>query len=146
MSTTLTTSSTMDSLIGGFRAHLLGRPLPAPAMVTFVPSSGEISIQPEGGLNFPLKLGNMLLWAYTLSDTTAKWTHTPTERVHVAVRGRTTNGVRIEVYAGSTFADCHGLVPLRPGESEGVSLDELYTLASLLRGVTRDAQHEREVA
>jgi hypothetical protein len=134
MSTTLTTPSTMDSLIDGFRAHMLGRPLPTPALVSFMPSQGEVSIQP-GGLNFPLKLGNILLWAYTLADTTAKWAHTASGRLHVEARGRTTSGVRIEVYAGTDFADCDGLVPLRPGESEGVSLDELYTLAGLLREV-----------
>lgn len=83
MSTTLTTSSTMDSLIDGFRAHMLGRPLPTPALVSFMPSRGEVSIQPEGGLNFPLKLGNVLLWAYTLADTTTKWAHTASGRLHV---------------------------------------------------------------
>jgi hypothetical protein len=142
MTTTLANSSTIDALIGGFRSHLLGRPLPAPAMLTFLPKSGEVCLQPEGGLDFSRRLGNVLLWAYTLADITARWAHTESGRLHVQVLGRTSSGIRFEVYAGCEFSECHGLVSLRLGESEGVSLDELYTLAGLLR----DAQHEREAA
>jgi len=142
MNAALIQSSTMDAVIGGFRAHLLGRPLPAPVAVTFHPRQGEVSVQPEGGLDVPLKLGNILLWAYTLTEVTAEWSHTETGRLHVSARGRTSGGVHIQVYGGCEFAECLGLVPLAVGESEGVSLDELYTLANLLR----EAQHEREAA
>jgi hypothetical protein len=140
--TTIVSTSTIDSLIGGFRSHLLGRPLPAPVAVTFHPTQGEVMVQPEGGLDLPVKLSNVLLWAYTLSEVTAEWTHSRAGRLHVSVRGRTSGGVHIQVYSGGEFTECCGLVPLAVGESEGASLDELYTLANLLR----EAQHDREAA
>lgn len=140
---TLPVPSTMDVLIGGFRAHLHGRTLPAPVAVTFHLLEGEVDVQPEGGLDLARKLGNVLLWAHTLADVTAEWTHTTTGRLHVSVRGRTTSGTRVHVYGGGDFTKCLGLVPLVRGEQEGVSLDELYALTSLLR---EGRQHEREVA
>lgn len=140
---TIATTSTIDSLIGGFRAHLLGRSLPAPVSVTFHPKDGEVMVMPEGGLDLPLKLSNLLLWAYTLAEVTAEWTHNQAGRLHVSVRGRTNGGVHIQVYSGGEFTDCLGLVQLDAGETEGVSLDELFTLVGLLR---EHGQHEREVA
>lgn len=142
MNAALTTSSTIDSLIGGFRAHLLGRPLPAPVAVTLHPKTGDVAVLPEGGLDVPLHLGNILLWAYTLAEITAEWSHTESGRLHVSVHGRTTSGTHVKVYGGCEFTDCHGLISLKVGESEGMSLDELYTLVGLLR----EAQHEREAA
>lgn len=139
---TLVSTSAVDALIGGFRAHLLGRPLPAPVAVTLHPKTGEVSVLPEGGLDMPCHLGNVLIWAYTLAEITAEWSHTQGGRFHVSVRGRTSGGVHLQVYGGGDFAECLGLVPLGAGESEGVSLDELYTLVGLLR----EAQHEREAA
>jgi hypothetical protein len=41
--------------------------------------------------------------------------------------------VALKVYGAVAFADCAGLVALAADESEGVSLDEIYTLLSLLR-------------
>ncbi len=58
------------------------------------------------------------------------------------MHGRATSGVRFLVYGGGDFAECLGLVPLDPGQREGVSLDELFALVCLLR----EGQHEREVA
>jgi hypothetical protein len=139
---TLPISSTLDLLIGGFRAHMHGRNLPAPVAVSFHPTDGEVDVQPEGGLDLARKLGNVLLWAATLADVTAEWAHNDAGRLFVSVRGRTTSGTRLHVYGGGHFTACLGLVPLAPGEEEGVSLDELYALACLLR----DGQHEREVA
>src|SRR5262245_60097291 len=138
----LTRTSTVDSLIGAYRAHVLGRPLPAPVELRFIPSQKEIIVQPEGGLDFVRKLGNILLWAYTLTDVTAEWWHTPNDRLHITVDGRTNTGTRFSVYGGCEFTQCHGLIRLDPDQKEGVSIDELYTLANLLR----EAQHEREAA
>lgn len=142
MNTTVTTASAVDSLIGVYRSHVLGRALPAPVAVQFHPKSREITVQPEGGLDLARKLGNILLWAYTLAEVTAEWSHTDTGRFHVEVTGRTGCGASLTVYGGGAFDACLGLVSLAHGATEGVSLDELYALVGLLR----EAQHEREVA
>lgn len=134
--------SSLDLLFGGYRAHVHGRALPAPVHVTFDPTDAVIRVQPAGGLDLARKLGNVLLWATTLDEVTAEWTHTPSGRLHVSVHGRGVSGIRFHVYGGGEFANCLGLVPLDAGQSEGVSLDELYALVCLLR----DGQHEREVA
>jgi hypothetical protein len=139
---TITTTSAMDSLIGAYRSHLFGRALPTPVAMTLYPRDRELLVQTGGGFDLADKLGNLLLWAYTLTEVTAKWTHTKCGRLHVKTTGRISNGVLVEVFSGGEFTDCLGLVPLKAGESEGVSLDELYALAGLLR----EAQHEREAA
>jgi hypothetical protein len=113
--------------------------LPAPISLSF---DAEISVQPEGTLNLAQQLGNILLWAYTLSDVTAKWWRTDGDRLHISVRGRTLSGARLRVYGGGHFSECLGLVQLGPDEADGVSVDELYLFLSQLR----DEQHEREVA
>lgn len=138
----LATTSAVGSMLGAFRAHIRGRVLPAPVSLTFSANVHEIAVQPEGGTDLVQHLGNVLLWAYTLSDVTAQWWRTPEDRLHVSVLGRTTSGVRMKVYGGGAFSDCRSLVPLALDESEGVSVDELFTLLALLR----DGQHEREVA
>ena len=139
---TLTTTSTMDSMIGAYRAHVLGRPLPTPASLDFTPGRREIGVQPAGGMDLCTCLANLLVWAYTLTDVTAEWWHTPNGSLHVTVTGRTAGGTRMKVYSGGAFTKSLGLVGLGVGEKEGVSLDELYTLTALLR----EAQHEREAA
>lgn len=146
MSTTLTVSSTVDSLLGAYRSHVLGRSLPAPVAVGFMPSQREIDVQPCGGVDLCTHLANMLVWAYTLADLTAQWWHTADNGLHVTITGRTAGGTRMRVYGGGDFSECYGLVRLAAGQREGVSLDELYILVGLLREATRDAQHEREVA
>lgn len=142
MNAALTTSSTVDSLIGAYRSHVLGRLLPMPAAVDFTPGPREIGVQVRGGMGLGSHLANLLVWAYTLSDVTAQWWHTPGRNLHVTVTGRTAGGARMRVYGGGDFADCHGLVRLASDQKESVSLDELYTLANLLR----EAQREREAA
>jgi hypothetical protein len=139
---TLTTTSTVDSLIGAYRSHVLGRALPAPASVDFVTGPRQISVQTSNGRDLCAGLANLLVWAYTLTDLTAEWWHTPTGNLHVTVTGRTGGGSRMRIYTGGLFTDCHGLISLAANEREGVSLDELYALANLLR----EAQHEREAA
>ena len=139
---TVVTTSTMDSLIGGYRAHVLGRPLPNPVSLQFTPSGKEVAVQPEGGLDTVRHLSNILVWAYTLTDVTARWWHTNDDRLHVSVRGRTAGGVRMLVYGGCVFADCLGLVALDRGQDERVTLDEIYTLVGLLR----EAQPDRGAA
>lgn len=139
---TLTTTSAMDSLIGAYRSHVLGRPLPTPVSLDFTPGQREINVQTGGGQDLCSCLANLLVWAYTLTEVTAEWWHTPEHNLHVTVTGRTSGGTRMRVYTGGFFAKCQGLVRLDVAEREGVSLDELYTLTALLR----DAQHEREAA
>jgi hypothetical protein len=139
---TLTVASTVDSLIGAYRSHLLGRPLPAPVSVDFTPGPREIGVQVDSGPDLGACLAKLLVWAYTLTEVTAQWWHTPSRNLHVTVTGRTAGGARMRVYTGGTFTHCHGLVRLGVDMREGVSLDELYTLTSLLR----EAQHEREAA
>jgi hypothetical protein len=138
----LATTSATGSMLSAFRAHVRGRVLPAPISLLFDGSAREIAVQPEGSLDLATQLGNVLLWAYTLSDVTAKWWRTDGDRLHVSVRGRTISGVRMRVYGGGHFSDCLDLVPLGPDETDGVSVDELYLFLSQLR----DRQHEREVA
>lgn len=141
MNAALTTSTAVDSLIGAYRSHVLGRPLPAPASVDFTPGPREIGVQVTGA-GVGSCLANLLVWAYTLADVTAQWWHTPNGNLHTTVTGRTAGGARMRVYNSGHFADCHGLVQLDLDQREGVSLDELYTLVNLLR----EAQREREAA
>lgn len=129
----LATNSVTGSLLSAFRAHVRGRVLPAPISLTFDGKSREIAVQPEGALNLATQLGNVLLWAYTLSEVTAKWWRTDGDRLHISVRGRTLSGARIRVYGGGHFDECLGLVALAPNEADGVSVDELYLFLSQLR-------------
>jgi len=129
----LATTSATGSLLSAFRAHARGRVLPAPISLTFDGKSREIAVQPEGALNLATQLGNVLLWAYTLSEVTAKWWRTDGDRLHISIRGRTLSGAHIRVYGGGHFSECLGLVALAPNEADGVSVDELYLFLSQLR-------------
>lgn len=129
----LATTSATGSLLSAFRAHVRGRVLPAPISLSFDGLDHEIAVQPEGSLNLAAQLGNVLLWAYTLSEVTAKWWRTDGDRIHISVRGRTLSGAHIRVYGGGHFTECLGLVALAPNESDGVSVDELYLFLSQLR-------------
>lgn len=132
--TTYTTTHTMDYLVNALHSHLLGRALPEPAVVSFSAHGRElISVQPDGGRDDLRHLGDLLLWAYTLAEVTARWWRTTDDRLHVTVTGRTVKGVRLKVYGSIPFRACDGLVPLTVDESEGVSLDEVYALVGLLR-------------
>jgi hypothetical protein len=142
----LATTSAVGSMLSAFRSHIRGRVLPAPVSLTFSADKREIGVQPEGGADLVQHLGNVLMWAFTLSEVTAQWWRTGEDRLHVSVHGRTVSGARMKVYGGGAFSDCRGLVDLALDESEGVSIDELYTLQGLLREQERDGQHEREVA
>lgn len=130
--------STVDVLMRAFRAHTRGRCLPAPRMLSFSPVSRQIDVMPEGGSDFARLLANVLLWAHTLSDVTASWSRSDSGRLHVVVTGRTNIGARLRVFCVGEFADCAGLVALIPGQHDGVSLDELFALACLLREHQQD--------
>lgn len=140
-------TSILDMLMRAFRAHVHGRRLPAPVMVSFCPRKREVEVQPDGGTDLARNLGNVLLWGHTLGDVSATWWRTRSDNLHVSVRGRTSIGVRILVYGGGDFADCAGLVSLDPDQTDGVSLDELYALVCLLReNQQQDQQNGRQVA
>jgi hypothetical protein len=132
--------STMESLIGAYRSHTMGRTLPTPFVVNFYTHDREIVVQVGGGLDLVTKLGNLLVWACTLAEVTARWKHTPDGRLHVSVTGRTSGGTKLEVHGGGGFTDCLGLVALKHGEADHVSLDELYTFVGLLREAQQEAQ------
>jgi hypothetical protein len=129
----LSTTSTVDSLTGQLRAHMLGRCLPAPAFVQLDMYNRCVSVYPRTGLHLATGLGNLLIWAHTLTDVTAEWWRTTADRLHVTVHGRTSGGLRLELYTGCPFTQTAGLVRLAPDQRDGVSLDELYALAELLR-------------
>ncbi|HZS22100.1 MAG TPA: hypothetical protein VFA63_14095, partial [Pseudonocardiaceae bacterium] len=97
------------------------------------PTVNRIAIQ-AGGRQDPLDhLAELLLWAFTLEQVTAQWWHTRDGHLHLTIHGRTAAGMAVKVYGGIPFGCCAGLVPLALDESEGVSLDEIYTLLGLLR-------------
>ncbi len=136
--------STVDVLMRAFRAHTHGRCLPAPGVLSFSPLARRIEIEPDGRDDLARQLANLLLWAHTLTDVTAAWTRLDSGRFHVAVTGRTAIGARVRVYCLGLFTDCAGLVALDPGQTDGVSLDELFALACLLR--EHQQQNGRQVA
>ena len=128
-----TASTRLATLTEAWRALLADCPLPEPALVSLEPIVNRITIQ-AGGRHDPLDhLAELLLWAYTLEQVTARWWHTRDGHLHLTICGRTTAGAALKIYGGIPFDYCAGLVPLALDESEGVSLDEIYTLLGLLR-------------
>jgi hypothetical protein len=134
MTTPLNTKGTrLVTLTDAWRALLHDCPLPEPAVVSLEPTVNRITIQ-AGGWPDPLDhLAELLFWAYALEQVTAEWWHTRDGRLHLTIHGRTAAGVAMKVYGAIPFDSCAGLVPLATEESEGVSLDEIYTLLGLLR-------------
>lgn len=134
MTTPTNTSATrLGTLTETWRALLAHCLLPEPAVVSLEPTVNRITIQ-AGGRHDPLDhLAELLLWACTLERVTVQWWHTRDENLHLTIHGRTPAGVALKVYGSIPFAHCAGLVPLAVDESEGVSLDEIYTLLGLLR-------------
>jgi hypothetical protein len=134
MTTPTNTSATrLTTLTEAWRALLHDCPLPEPALASLEPTINRITIQ-AGGQQDPLDhLAELLLWAYTLEQVTAQWWHTRDGNLHLTIHGRTTAGIAVKVYGAIPFTHCAGLIPLAPDESEGVSLDEIYTLFGLLR-------------
>ena len=128
-----TKGTRLATLTEAWRALLTDCPLPEPALVSLEPTVNRITIQ-AGGSQDPLNhLAELLLWAYTLEQVTAQWWHTRDGNLHLTIHGRTASGVALKVYGGIPIDSCAGLVPLAADESEGVSLDEMYTLLGLLR-------------
>jgi hypothetical protein len=76
--------------------------------LTFSADKREIGVHPEGGADLVQHLGNVLIWAFTLSEVTAQWWRTREDRLHVSVHGRTVSGARMKVYGGGAFSDCRG--------------------------------------
>jgi hypothetical protein len=121
------------ALTEAWRAFLRDYPVAEPAMVSLEPTLSRISIQAGHHQNTLDHLSELLLWAHTLDQASAQWSHTPDGRLHLSIDGRASTGVALKVYGGIPFDHCAGLVRLAVGEAEGVSLDELYTLLGLLR-------------
>ena len=131
--TTHPASTRLSALTEAWRAFLRDHPVAEPAVVSLEPTFDRITIQ-AGHHRDPLDhLGELLLWAYTLDQISTTWWHTPQGSLHITIHGRTSTGVALHVYGAIPFTHCAGLVPLAPGDSEGVSLDEIYTLLGLLR-------------
>src|SRR5256885_989640 len=121
----LVIASTVDSLIGQFRSHLLGRSLPAPAYVHLEVSERRVAVQIDIGRNTSERLANLLLWAHTLDEVTAQWWRTTANSLHITIHGRTSNGLRMHLYIGVPFEETTDLVRLEPDVHESVSLDDL---------------------
>jgi hypothetical protein len=128
-----TSGTTLATLIKALRAHLQDCPLPEPTTVSLELTLARITIHAGGGVDAVTHLGELLVWAYTLDQVSADWWHTPAGDLHITIEGRSATGIRFKVYGGIPFAQCADLVRLAPNASEGVSLDELYTLLGLLR-------------
>jgi hypothetical protein len=127
----MTVRTALEMLASAFWTHLREHLLPEPCTVTLDPGASEVEVQVSPGLAVP-HLAELLLWAYTLDQVTATWWHTNHETLHITIRGRTAGGAQFRVYGGISFTACTGLVPLELGESEGVSIDEIYALRDLL--------------
>jgi hypothetical protein len=123
----------LTALTEAWRAFLRDCPLAEPAMVSLEPTLSRISIQAGHHQDALDHVGELLLWAYTLDQVRARWWHTPDGSLHVSIDGRASTGVALKAYGGIPFDHCAGLVRLAIGESEGVSLDEIYTMLGLLR-------------
>lgn len=136
----LVVASTVDSLIGQFRAHVLGRHLPAPAYVKLDVTGYQVSVHPHTPWRDGLagRLGNLLVWAHTLEQVRAEWWRMDTGWVQITVHGSTSGGLRMTIHTGTLFSQTAGLVPLEVNQRDSVSLDELYTLAELLRQTQPD--------
>ncbi|WP_246271889.1 hypothetical protein [Amycolatopsis acididurans] len=127
----------LERLASAFWAHLRAHPLPDPCMVSLRPADGEVDVQ-VAATAAVMHLSELLVWAYTLESVTASWWRTDHGSLHLTVEGRA-QGVRFHVYGGIGFHHCAGLVPLAVDASEGVSIDELYTLRDLLAQETEVA-------
>lgn len=138
----LNSVSPLDAVIGCFRSHMLGRALPEPNEVIIYPLSRRVSVKPDAAESLVDTLGTVLMWTYTLVEVTASWWHTTEGDLIVRVHGRGAGDLRLSVFGAAPFDQCCGLVNLAPGHEESVTVDELYTLHTLLR----ENQHTREVA
>jgi hypothetical protein len=126
-------SGRLATLTDAWRTLRRDIPLPEPALVSLEPTINRITIQGGSGRDALDHVAHLLLWVYTLKQVNAQWWHTPDGHLHLTIQGRTGTGVAVNAYGGIPFDHCAGLVALAPGESEGVSLDEMYTLLVPLR-------------
>jgi hypothetical protein len=124
----LAIASTVDSLIGRFRAHVHSRLLPAPAYVELDLIHQKASVYPNSAFDLASVLGSLLTWAYSLTNVTADWWRTPEDRLHITAHGRTDGGLPLKIVHGLAFNRCLGRVQLATGESQPVSLEELQAL------------------
>src|SRR5437879_2847234 len=101
----LVIASTVDSLIGQFRSHMLGRSLPAPAYVNLEVFTRRVALQINLGRTTSERLANLLLWAHTLDEVSAEWWRTSADSLHINVDGRTSSGLRMHLYMGVPFEE-----------------------------------------
>ncbi|WAL65917.1 hypothetical protein ORV05_34535 [Amycolatopsis cynarae] len=124
--------STLEHLATAFFDHTRRNPLPEPCTVTLQAMRPEVEVQIEPGPTVA-HLSGLLAWAATLDHVEARWGHTRYGDLHISVQGLTQGGVRLRVYGGISFDDCHGLVSLDGEGYQSVTLDELSTLRDLLQ-------------
>ncbi|TVT48392.1 hypothetical protein FNH05_18020 [Amycolatopsis rhizosphaerae] len=124
--------SKLESLATAFFDHMRSHPLPEPCTVALQAMRPEVEVQIDPGPTVT-HLAGLLAWAATLERIEARWGHTRYGDLHISIQGHASSGVRLRVYGGIPFDDCHGLVPLDGEGYQGVTLDELRTLRDLLQ-------------
>ncbi|GAB2988556.1 hypothetical protein LWP59_08605 [Amycolatopsis acidiphila] len=122
----------LERLLGALWGHWGDHRLPEPWSVTCELYRSEVQVHVRPGSPVA-RLADMLAWAYSFDETTARWRHTDTRSLHITVHGRSLAGVCFRIYGGIDFADAGGLVPLAPGDSEVASVEDLHILRDLLR-------------
>jgi hypothetical protein len=104
----------LTALTEAWRAFLRDCPVAEPAMVSLEPTLSRISIHAGHHQDALDHLGELLLWAYTLDQVSARWWHTPGGSLHLSIDGRAGTGVALKVYGAIPFEHCAGLVQLTP--------------------------------
>ena len=92
----------LTALTEAWRTFLRDYPLAEPAVVSLERTLYRISIQVGHHPDALDHLGELLLWAYTLDQVSARWWHAPSGRLHISIDGRASTGVALRVYGGIT--------------------------------------------
>lgn len=135
MTTALSPLSTVATLAHTALHYITSVPLPEPAHVTLMPHENRIKILPRvHNYNDPVAvIGSLLLWSHRLTGITGEQWYTPSAHLHITLRGRLHNGIRIEIYDGIPYNTVRAHVRLKPRDIESITPDELYRLALDLR-------------
>ena len=123
--------SELHRLLSAVWGHLEDYRLPEPWSVTFELYRSEVQVQIRPGSPVA-RLADLLAWAYSFEEITVRWRRLDLRSLHTTVHGRTSAGVWFRVYGGIDFTDTCGLVPLAPGDTEVVTVEELHIFHDLL--------------